>query len=293
MIAYPDISPEIFRIGPIALRWYGMMYVLGFVVAFHILRARIRKGYFRVPVEAADSYITYVVIGMLLGARLTYVFVYNWEYYSLNWGQIFAVWSGGLSFHGAMLGMIAASWFYARRYGEKFHSVLDTLAIGAPIGLGLGRIGNFINAELYGRVTDVPWAMVFPTDPSKLPRHPSQLYQSFTEGILLFFVLVFVQKFLHKRNKLKDGMIGATFVAAYGVFRFFVEYTREPDPQLGLLLGGTLSMGQILCLMMIAASVLQFAYVIKTQSLKNPKPLKDGVLPKANLLERCLARWVA
>lgn len=293
MIAYPEISPEIFSIGPITLRWYGTMYVLGFIFALHILKARIRNGFLRVQMEQADTYITYVVLGMLVGARLTYVFVYNWEYYSLHLGEIFAIWSGGLSFHGAMVGMIAASWFYARRYNEKFHSVLDTLAIGAPMGLFFGRIGNFINAELYGRATDLPWAMIFPTDPTKTPRHPSQIYQAFTEGLLLLALLVVVQKVLLKKGKLKDGMLGATFVAGYGVFRFFVEYTREPDPQLGLLLGGHFSMGQILCLMMIAASVLQFIYVCKTQELKNPQPLRGENVPKANWFERLLSPWVA
>lgn len=293
MIAFPEISPEIIRIGPIALKWYGMMYVLGFIFAFHILKARIRKGFLRVPYEAADSYITYVVIGMLLGSRLTYVFVYNWHYYSIHPSEILAIWSGGLSFHGAMVGMIVASWLFARRYNESLHSVLDTLAIGSTLGLFVGRIGNFINAELYGRTTDVPWAMIFPTDPTHMPRHPSQLYQSFTEGILLFFLLGLTQKILLKKNLLRDGMLGATFVAGYGLFRFFIEYTREPDPQLGLLLGGNFSMGQILCFIMIVVSVLQYTYVIKTQRLKDPRPLKKEDLPKESWLERVLGRWTA
>lgn len=290
MISYPEISSEIFRIGPIALRWYGLMYVVGFVLGFHILRARIRKGLLRVPMESADSYITHLVVGMLLGARLVYVFVYNWEYFSVHPSEILAVWTGGLSFHGAMIGMVVASAIFAHRHQEKFHSVLDTLAIGAPLALFFGRIGNFINAELYGRETDVAWAMIFPTDPLGLARHPSQLYQAITEGLLLFAVIVVAQKIWLKKGILKDGMLGALFVATYGFFRFFVEYTREPDAQLGLLLGGHFSMGQILCFLMMAVSVFQFLYVIKTQNLKNPKPLKNP--PKANFLERFFEKLV-
>ncbi len=291
MIPYPKISPEIFSIGPLSLRWYGLMYVIGFVVGFHILRARIRQGYLKVSMQYADTYITYIVVGMLLGARLVYVFVYNWEYYSVHPGEILALWSGGLSFHGAALGMLISSWLYARRYGVPLQSVLDALAIGAPIGLFVGRIGNFINAELYGRATDVPWAMVFPTDPLQVPRHPSQLYQGFTEGLLLFVVLCVFQKSLLRRGRLKNGMLAALFVGGYGVLRFLVEFTREPDPQLGLVLG-PLSMGQVLCLIMIVVAIFQWMGVEKTQSVVKPRPMDEDV-PKPNMLERILSRWAA
>jgi phosphatidylglycerol---prolipoprotein diacylglyceryl transferase len=291
MIPYPNISPEIISFGPFALRWYGLMYVIGFVFGFHILKARIRAGYLKVSMNFADAYITYIVIGMLLGARLVYVFVYNWEYYALHPGEILAIWTGGLSFHGAALGMMFASLFYARRLNVSFHSVLDTLAIAAPIGLFAGRIGNFINAELYGRVSDVPWAMVFPTDPLQLPRHPSQLYQSLTEGLLLFVILCVAQRRLLRSGRLKNGMLGALFVAGYGVLRFFVEFTREPDPQLGLVLG-PFSMGQVLCFLMVAISVLQWIYVEKTQDFVKLCSPKEA-LAKPNFLERGLARWTA
>jgi phosphatidylglycerol---prolipoprotein diacylglyceryl transferase len=295
MISFPKISPEIVSFGPIHLRWYGLMYVIGFVFGFHILKARIRAGFMKVKLEFADTYVTYVVIGMLLGARLVYVFVYNWPHYSENPGEILAVWSGGLSFHGAALGMMIASWFYARRYKVDFLSVLDTLAICAPIGLGVGRIGNFINAELYGRVTDLPWAMVFPTDPQQLPRHPSQLYQALTEGALLLLVLSLSHKSLLKRGKLRNGMLAAIFVGAYGVFRFFVEFARQPDAQfaddpnsLGTVLG-PFSMGQVLCFIMIVISVFQWIHVMRTQPLVAPKALKNDPMSE-NFLERLMAR---
>lgn len=284
MLSFPNISPEIFAFGPIdlgpislpeiALRWYGMMYVIGYVIGFHIFKARIRKGFANVPVERADGYITYLVVGMLLGARLVYVFVYNWSHYSLHPGEIFALWSGGLSFHGAMLGMIVSSWIYANRNGLTMHSMLDNLGIGAAPALFFGRIGNFINGELYGRPTDSWVGMVFPTDPEKLPRFPSQIFQGLTEGLLLFLILCAVQKYFLKRGQLKHGLIGGVFVFGYGFFRFIVEYTRQPDPQLGYLAGG-LTMGQILCALMMIASVFQILHVVKTQKVYSLKSDED------------------
>lgn len=292
MISYPKISPEIVSIGPITLRWYGLMYVIGFVFGFHILKARIRAGYLKVQMAVADTYITYVVVGMLLGARLIYVFVYNWSYYSLHPSEILAVWSGGLSFHGAALGMMVASKLYALRYNVSFQSVLDTLALCSPIGLFAGRLGNFINAELYGRATDVPWAMVFPTDPLQLPRHPSQLYQAATEGVVLLLILCVSQRVLLRRKRLKEGMMAAVFVGAYGVLRFITEFAREPDAQLGLVLG-PFSMGQVLCFIMIVIASLQWLYVEKTQKLVKLVPNAEEGLSPPNALERLMGLWTA
>jgi len=297
MIPYPKISPEIVTIGPLSLRWYGLMYVIGFVFGFHILRARIRAGFMRVSMQYADTYVTYVVVGMLLGARLVYVFVYNWSYYSMHLGEILALWTGGLSFHGAALGMMIASWLYARNYKVNFLSVLDTLAICSPIGLLVGRIGNFINAELYGRVTDVPWAMVFPTDPQQLPRHPSQIYQSFTEGFLLLLILSLSHKRLFKAGKLRNGMLAAIFVGAYGVMRFIVEFTRQPDAQfasnpnsLGTVLG-PFSMGQVLCFIMVVIAIFQWRHAMKGPLITAPKPVKEEIEPP-NFIEKLVARVV-
>lgn len=292
MLTFPDISPEIIKIGPFALRWYGLMYVLGFTFGFHILKARIRKGFFKLPFEYADSYITFLVLGMLLGARLAYVFIYNWPYYSLHPGEIMAVWSGGLSFHGAMVGMIFSSWVFGKKHNIPLHCILDTLAIGAGPALFVGRMGNFINGELYGRVTDSWVAMIFPTDPERLPRFPSQLFQGLTEGICVFLLLSFIHRRLTATGKLKHGMLGAFFVGGYGFFRFFVEFTRQPDPQLGFVLG-IFTMGQVLCALMMIAAVFQYAYVKKTQLTYEPVPSKDKNAPKVNFLEKFFAKFVA
>lgn len=246
MIRYPEISPELISIGPLKIRWYGLMYVLGFFVGFQVLKWRIRQGLFRTSYKDAENYVTYLIVGMLLGARLVYVFVYDWETYSSNLLQIFYIWQGGLSFHGAMLGMVTAGWLYGRSRKMPFYMVSDSFAMTACPGLMFGRIGNFINGELYGRATDVPWAMIFPTDPDRVPRHPSQIYQGLTEGLLLFLVLLWVQRLLLRKGIYKLGYMSATFLMGYGVLRFLTEFTRQPDVQLGFVLG-PFSMGQILC----------------------------------------------
>jgi phosphatidylglycerol:prolipoprotein diacylglycerol transferase len=301
VIPYPNIRPEIVQMGPIAIRWYGMMYVIGYILGFHILKARIRGGFFKIPLESADSFISHMVVGMLLGARLVYVTVYNWQYYSNHLAEIFAVHRGGLSFHGAAIGMITASLYFAHKHKATGYSALDTLAIGSCLALFVGRFGNFINGELYGRVTDVPWAMVFPTDPHKLPRHPSQIYQGFTEGLLLFFCLSFWHRRMKARGLYRDGQIGALFLMGYGFFRFFVEFTREADAQLGYFFGGLFSMGQILCFLTFLAGLLMWWHVSKVSPLwawksapvKAPKGM-DWVDRKLSWpLERFLARFVA
>jgi phosphatidylglycerol---prolipoprotein diacylglyceryl transferase len=300
VIPYPNISPEIIRIGPIALRWYGLMYVIGFIFGFHILKARIRAGFYKIPLERADAYITYVVVGMLIGARLAYVFIYDWPTYAMDPIRILYIHQGGLSFHGAATGMIVASLLFARRSGVPGYSALDTLAICSPFGLGLGRIGNFINAELYGRATDLPWAMIFPTDPNKIPRHPSQFYQCFAEGPLLFLCLSGIHRYMVRRGRYRDGIIGSSFVALYGFFRFFTEFAREPDAQLGFVLGN-FSMGQVLCALMMLISVGMFLHVRKVSPpLKVPNvviktPAKMDAIDRSLFwpLERFLARFVA
>lgn len=301
MIPYPQISPEIFRIGPLAIRWYGLMYVIGFTIGFQILKARIRAGYFKIKLEQADSYLSHLVVGMLIGARLVYVTVYNWDYYSTRLIEILYVQQGGLSFHGAALGMIASMVIFARRNKVSVYSALDTLALTACLGLAIGRVGNFINAELYGRVTDVPWAMIFPSDPKGLPRHPSQLYQGLTEGLLLFLCLSFFHRKMKSSGTYRDGKIGAMFLILYGAFRFVVEFTREPDEQLGYVLS-IFSMGQILCILTSISGVLMWLHAWKiSPDWQVPKKIKIQAPPKQDFLdrrlwwplERFLARFVA
>jgi phosphatidylglycerol:prolipoprotein diacylglycerol transferase len=253
-IPFPRIPPEIFRVGPIALRWYGVMYVVGYAVGIWLARRRVRRGLVPFGAEAIDALVGYLVVGMLLGARLVYVLVYDRPQYIAHPLDILAVWHGGLSFHGAVIGMFVACVVFARRKRLPFWSVLDTLAICGTPGLFFGRIGNFINAELYGRPTDVPWAMVFPTDPLRLPRHPSQLYEAFCEGIVLFLALRALERISLRQGWYRPGLLAGAFLVGYGVLRFFIEFTRQPDAQLGFVLG-PFSMGQLLSVATIAAGL--------------------------------------
>ena len=263
IIPYPSISPVAFRIGPIAIRWYGIMYLIGYVVGGVLAKWRSRRGLWTLDAAAVDSLIGYLVIGMLVGARLVYVLVYDWATYRVQPLRVFAIWQGGLSFHGAALGMAVACAIFAWRRRVPWLMVTDGLAVCATPGLFFGRIGNFINAELYGRPTNAPWAMVFPTDPLGVPRHPSQLYQALTEGVVLGLALLWLQSRIAREaaatGAIRDGYLSAAFLIGYGVLRFFVEFTRQPDAQLGFVLG-SLSMGQLLCTLMIVAGVAIFAF---------------------------------
>jgi phosphatidylglycerol:prolipoprotein diacylglycerol transferase len=194
------------------------------------------------------------VIGMLIGARLVYGFVYDRSVLANDPLELLRVWHGGLSFHGAIIGMAAASALFARREHLPWLAVTDTIAICGTPGLFFGRLGNFINAELYGRPTNVPWAMIFPTDPSHLPRHPSQLYEAIGEGLIVAAIVWWVDRVSHDRGWYRPGLLTATFLVAYGVVRFVIEFTRQPDPQLGFVLG-PFSMGQLLCAGMIVTGL--------------------------------------
>jgi phosphatidylglycerol:prolipoprotein diacylglycerol transferase len=203
---------------------------------------------------AVDSLVAYLLVGMLLGARLVYVLVYGRAEYAAHPLDVFAIWHGGLSFHGAVLGMLAACALFARRHHVPFAEVTDTLAACGTPGLFFGRMGNFINAELYGRVTNVPWAMVFPTDPLRAPRHPSQIYEAVGEGLVLFGMLRILESQSRSAGWYRPGLLSGAFLLGYGIVRFLIEYIREPDVQLGFVLGN-LSMGQVLCAFMIVAGV--------------------------------------
>src|SRR5436309_5079744 len=188
------------------------MYIIGYALGFGIARRRVRRGVVPFDEGAIDALVGYLVIGMLLGARLVYVFVYDPHHYAAHPLDALAVWHGGLSFHGAVLGMVAASLFFARRRRVPFWSVVDTVALAGTPGLFFGRMGNFINAELYGRPSNVPWAMVFPTDPLQLPRHPSQLYEALCEGVLLFVVLIALERWSRRRGFYRPGLLVGAFL---------------------------------------------------------------------------------
>src|ERR1041384_1866059 len=238
-IPYPNIDPVFLRIGPVQLRWYGLMYMVSFIIGFFVLR-RFAK-YRKMSLSTDDLYdlLFYLILGVMVGGRLGYVLFYDLASYIRDPLSIFAIWQGGMSFHGGFIGMILATWYICRKKGWNFWAIADLGATAAPIGLGLGRIGNFINGELFGRPTNVPWAMVFP-EGGPVPRHPSQLYEALLEGLLLFLIL----GWLYRKN-LYRGTVFWGLVAFYGLFRFLVEFVREPDAQIGFDLG-PFTRGQLL-----------------------------------------------
>ena len=246
-LVHPQFDPVAIQLGPLAIRWYGLMYVIAFVLFVVLGRLRARRAMLTGWRSAdVDDMLFYGVFGVILGGRLGYVLFYKPLYYLAHPLEVFAVWQGGMSFHGGMLGVFVALWIYARRRGKRWLDVTDFVAPLIPLGLGAGRLGNFINGELVGRVTDVPWAMVFP-QVDALARHPSQLYQFALEGVLLFAIL-----WAYAGRTRPMGAVSGAFLLGYGVMRFVAEFGREPDAFLGLLALG-LSMGQWLSLPMIAA----------------------------------------
>ncbi len=270
VIAYPKIDPIALELGPLVIRWYALAYVGGLVIGWWYIRrivdqrARAKLGNLdKLPEKGrtaairragiltkqdVDDAVFWVTLGVILGGRLGYVFFYKPVHFFNNPEEIIQIWGGGMSFHGGLLGVILAMLIFALRRKLSPLSVADLGACATPIGLGLGRLANFVNGELWGRTTDVSWAMVFPSDPSRLPRHPSQLYEAFLEGIVLFTMLWIVRT--RFRGLDRPGEIGGWFLAGYGVARFTVEFMRQPDAHLGLL-WFDLSMGQLLSIPLI------------------------------------------
>ncbi len=254
MLRHPDIDPVAFSVGPLAVHWYGLMYLFAFGAAWWLARRRSRRADAPVTAAQVEDLVFLGALGVILGGRLGYVLFYGFDRLLVEPSWLFKVWEGGMSFHGGMLGVIAVAGYYAWRHQIHVGRLLDFAAPMVPVGLGLGRMGNFIGQELWGRVTDVPWAMVFPADPAQLPRHPSQLYQFALEGVVLFAVL-----WWYSARPRPTWTISALFLLFYGVFRFLVEFVREPDAQLGLLTFG-LTRGQELSLPMIVGGLFLFIY---------------------------------
>lgn len=252
VLAFPNIDPIAFQIGPIAVRWYGLMYLAGFVGGYFLVRWLATKRSVSLSKDALLELINYLAIGVIVGGRLGYVVFWNLSYFVSHPLEIFAFWHGGMAFHGGMIGAALMGWLYVRKRNIPFYSVADLIFAATPIGLGLGRIGNFINGELYGRVTDVPWAMVFPHG-GPVARHPSQLYEAFLEGPVLLAILLWLA--LRVRA---EGVVTWAFVGGYGVIRFCVDFFREPDPVAGLIMG--LTRGQYYSLFMILAALAVLGY---------------------------------
>ncbi len=264
---FPHIDPIALQIGPLAIHWYGLMYLAGFGLAWLLGRWRIQHHPSPAGLTLRDleDIIFYGVLGVVLGGRLGYVLFYKFDDYLAHPLSIFEVWQGGMSFHGGLIGVTLAMLFFARRRGQPLLAIGDFIAPLIPLGLAAGRLGNFINGELWGRPTDLPWGMVFPGAHDGTPRHPSQLYEMGLEGFALFTLM-----WWFARKPRPTGQVSAVFLMGYGLFRFLVEFTREPDDFLGLLAGG-LSMGQLLSLPMILIGLALFIWAARRSS---PEPTR-------------------
>ena len=248
-LTYPEISPIAFSLGPIDIRWYSLAYLTGILAAWFLLLRNNDKnklGYSRQQIEDLAFYVT---LGIIIGGRLGYAVFYGGAEMWLKPWRLLELWKGGMSFHGGIAGVIGAVWLFARKYQFKFLAITDLVVLYTPIGMFLGRIANFINDELWGRETDMPWAVRFPNG-GYVPRHPSQLYEAFFEGIIIFIVLNLMWRLPKVRER--SGIVSAMFVLLYGVFRILMEQFRQPDVQLGFFFGGV-TMGQMLSVPLIAA----------------------------------------
>lgn len=268
-LPFPNIDPILVQIGPLAVHWYGIGYIVGILFAWWYAKRLVTNtrlwpdGVSPMKPIDLDDFIVWAAVGVVLGGRTGYVLFYDLRRYIDHPLDIFAIWQGGMSFHGGLLGVILAMTLFSIKRGIRTWSLFDVVAAGVPVGLGLVRIANFVNAELWGRVTDVSWGVVFCNERLQQtvagcvaglePRHPSQLYEALLEGLVLFLVL---RVLTHSRLKLKTPrFVGGAFICGYGLSRIFVEFFREPDQQLGYLFGGWLTMGMVLSLPMVLAGI--------------------------------------
>ena len=269
LIPFPAINPVLFSIGPLAVRWYALAYIVGIIAGWFYARAIIASerywgGAAPLTVIDFDDFVIWITLGIILGGRIGYVLFYNLPHFAEHPLQIFELWNGGMSFHGGVLGSFVAIYAFARRRRIPLLSLGDVTTAVAPIGLFLGRLANFINGELWGRPTDVPWAMIFPNG-GPLPRHPSQLYEATLEGIVLFIVLALMVR----AGALKrPGLVSGSFLLGYGIARVICEQFREPDVQLGFLWGG-LTMGMILCIPLMLAGIGLLTYTLTREAKSN------------------------
>ena len=246
-----NFDPVAFQIMSFEIRWYSLAYIAGIIIGWLLCKKiLIRKSDIK---EKFDDYITYLVIGIIIGGRLGYIIFYNFNYYINNFFDIIKVWEGGMSFHGGMIGIIVASILFSKKNNQDSFLYMDLVSLVAPIGIFFGRLANFINSELYGTPTDIPWAVTF-IQVDNLSRHPSQLYEAILEGVILFIILMYFKK---KDYLKKPGLISGLFLIFYSIFRFFIEFVRVPDEQLGYLIF-ELSMGQIISLIFFVIGIILF-----------------------------------
>jgi len=246
-----NFDPVAFQIISFEIRWYSLAYILGIIIGWLLCKKIFIKNYD--INEKFDDYLTYLIIGMILGGRLGYVIFYNFSYYLDNAFDIFKIWQGGMSFHGGLLGVIVASILFTKNNNQNPFSYLDQVSLVAPIGIFFGRLANFINSELYGKATDIPWSVIF-IKVDNISRHPSQLYEAILEGVILFLILMY---FMNKNYLRKPGLISGIFLIFYSLFRFFVEFFRVPDEQIGYLILN-LTMGQIISLVFASIGITIF-----------------------------------
>ncbi len=259
MIQFPEINPTIVKLGMFEIRWYGLFYIVGFIIAFIFVKKNYARKNIEMKKEDYETLLFNLMLGVIIGGRLGYILFYNFQFYLIHPLQIFAVWQGGMSFHGGAIGVIIFGYIFCKKHNYSFLKLADPVMPFVSIALFLGRIGNFINGELWGRATNVPWAIVFPLDPQKLPRHPSQFYEAFLEGALLFTIT-----YIMFRKIKKPGIVFWSWIGLYGLFRTLVEFVRQPDENLGHLIG-FMTMGQILSSVMIISSLVALVLIIRVK----------------------------
>ncbi|MDO4183314.1 MAG: prolipoprotein diacylglyceryl transferase [Coriobacteriia bacterium] len=266
---YQSLDPVAFSLGPLVVRWYGIAYVLGFICAGLVLYFTAKRWKVRVDVDAALTIVLCVIIGILVGGRLGYCLVYGDGYYFSHPLEVFALSNGGMSFHGGLVGAFLVGIVAAKMTHIPYMTIADLAVIGAPLGLFFGRCANFVNGELWGAVTDLPWGVVFGGSAGVMPRHPSQLYEALLEGLVIFVVLFVLSRKCPPRPR---GTFLGLFLVMYGVFRFAIEFVRQPDAQMGYLWGNWLTMGMVLSVPLVIAGVIILVYAFKTRKPQQGLP---------------------
>lgn len=257
MLTYPEIDPIIFALGPLKVRWYGLMYVIAFLLAWWLAKRRCSRADSPVDSEQVDDLLFYGMLGVIVGGRVGYAVVYGWDQLTSDPWYLFKITEGGMSFHGGLVGVVTAMWLYGRKLGQSIWRMTDFVAPIVPLGLGFGRIGNFINGELWGKPTDVPWSFIV----NGVARHPSQLYEAILEGFVLFAILWF-----YSAKPRPYLAVSGMFLLFYGIFRFAVEFVRVPDQDPGYIAYGWVTMGQVLSLPMVLAGALMIVVAYRAKA---------------------------